>query len=90
MAEVYGKTPVQMTPYMPRTKYPNPSRQHLSRFGEWLGWQLAERGQRTRGDADPVVHWLPLGHVEQLDFCRTLIFGETTDPERAFVSVCSY
>jgi hypothetical protein len=51
---------------------------------------LAERGKHTGGHANPVGHWLLLGHVEQLDFCHPLIFGETTDPERAIVSLCGY
>jgi len=39
-----------------------------------LAGVLAERGKRSGGHADPVVHWLLFGHVEQFDFCRLLIW----------------
>ena len=58
----------------------------LSRTGHGV---FAERGKRTGGNSHPVLHWLLLGHVEQFEFCRPLIFGETTDPERGVVSLCS-
>jgi len=58
--------------------------------GSSLAGVLTEQGKRTRGHSDRVLHWLPLGHVEQLDFRRPLMVGETTDPERAIVSLCSY
>jgi hypothetical protein len=55
--------------------------------GTGLPGVFAERGKRTGGNSHPVLHWLLLGHVEQFEFCRPLIFGETTDPERGVVSV---
>ena len=58
--------------------------------GTGLAGVFAERGKRTGGHSHPVFHWLLFGHVEQFDFCRLLIFGETTDPERGVVSLCSY
>ncbi len=57
--------------------------------GTGLAGVFAERGKRTGGNSHPVLHWLLLGHVEQFEFCRPLIFGETTDPERGVVSLCS-
>ena len=62
----------------------------LSRTGQRLAGVFAERGKRTGGHSHPVLHWLLFGHVEQFDFCRLLIVGETTDPERGVVSLCSY